>query len=130
MTSGNMNILETLNVKAKYLKKQACTLYLTAKDKRTPWYARVFILAIVGYALSPIDLIPDFIPVLGYFDDLIIIPVAIIIAIKLIPKDVYQDCQEEAKFEQLNTKAKWAASSLIAIIWLLIIGAIIRAIWE
>jgi len=123
-----MKILETIKVKAKDLKTQTYALYLSSKDKRTPWYAKLLIIAIVGYALSPIDLVPDFIPVLGYLDDLIILPVAIIIASKLIPSVVYQDCRKETEFGQMNTKAKWVISSIIVVIWLLMLGGLIRVI--
>jgi len=98
-----MKVLDAVKVKARSLQKQTYTLYLVSKHKRTPWYAKVLIVAIVCYALSPIDIVPDFIPFLGYLDDLIIIPAAIVITIKLIPKDIYRDCQREAEFGQIET---------------------------
>lgn len=88
-----MNI-QTLKSKTKEMKKHLGVLYLAFKDKRTPWYAKALIGIVISYALSPIDLIPDFIPVFGYLDDLILVPVGIALAIKLIPDDVFSEYQE------------------------------------
>ena len=77
------------------LKKQVHVVYLASRDRRTPWYAKAVAGLTVAYALSPIDLIPDFIPVLGYLDDLLIIPVGIALAIKLIPKEVMAEAREK-----------------------------------
>ena len=89
------------------------------KDPRVHWYAKVFIAAIVAYALSPIDLIPDFIPVLGYLDDLIIIPAGISLSLKMIPKEVLEECREKAKSETISSKSKWIVAFIIVLIWLL-----------
>jgi uncharacterized membrane protein YkvA (DUF1232 family) len=78
---------------AKCLKSETQALYHAARDPRTPWYAKVFAILIIGYALSPIDLIPDFIPVLGYLDDLIIVPAGIVLLIRIIPTGVIQECR-------------------------------------
>lgn len=108
--------------KAKQLKTDTYALYLAYKDPRIPWYAKVFIAIIVGYALSPIDLIPDFIPVLGYLDDLIIIPAGISLSLKMIPKEVLEECREKAKYELRNSKPKnWVAAVIIVLIWLLVV---------
>jgi len=108
--------------KAKQLKTDTYALYLAYKDPRTPWYTKVFIAIIVGYALSPIDLIPDFIPVLGYLDDLIIIPAGISLSLKMIPKEVLEECREKAKYELRNSKPKnWVAAVIIVLIWLLVV---------
>ena len=82
--------LSYLREKAKQLKTDVYALYLAYKDPRVPWYAKAFMALIIGYALSPIDLIPDFIPVLGYLDDLIIIPAGISLSLKMIPKEVLE----------------------------------------
>ena len=81
----------------KQLKVETYTLYLAYKDPRVPWYAKVFTACVVGYALSPIDLIPDFIPVLGYLDDLILVPLGVTLAVKMIPKPVLDQCRERAR---------------------------------
>jgi len=78
-----------LKEKAKQLKKDIPAVFLALKKKETPWYAKILAILTVGYALSPIDLFPDFIPVLGYLDDVIILPLMIAATIKLIPKDIY-----------------------------------------
>lgn len=92
------------------------SLYLAYKDPRVHWYAKVFIAIIVGYALSPIDLIPDFIPVLGYLDDLIIIPAGISLSLKMIPKEVLKECRETAKHEPISSKSKWVLAFIIVLI--------------
>jgi len=92
-----MKVTKAVRSKARTLKKQAYILYLASRDKRTPWYAKAFILAVAGYALSPVDLIPDFIPVLGYLDDLIILPACLLIAVKMIPANIYEDCKIRAE---------------------------------
>ena len=86
-----MRLVETWKKTVKQLKAEIYTLFLAYKDPKTPWYAKVFVAGIVAYALSPIDLISDFIPVLGLLDDLILIPLGITIAIKMIPDEVLQN---------------------------------------
>lgn len=82
--------------KARRLGKDIYFLYLAFKDRRTPWYARVLIGAVVVYALSPVDLIPDFIPVVGYLDDLIIVPAGIYLALKMIPRELLLEYRQDA----------------------------------
>ncbi len=82
---------------ARQLKTEVYALYLAYKDPRTPWHARIFTALVVGYALSPIDLIPDFVPVLGYLDDLIIIPLGAFLAIKMIPGQVMEESRAKAR---------------------------------
>ncbi len=89
-------MLEELKERAHQLKGETYALYLAARDPRTPWYAKLFVAGIVAYALSPIDLIPDFVPVLGYVDDLILLPLGIALAIKLIPPSVLADSRTRA----------------------------------
>ncbi|MCX7749582.1 MAG: YkvA family protein [Clostridia bacterium] len=118
-----MNRLKTLlgklKTKAKMLKTDVAALYLAYKRKDVPWYAKLVILIIVGYALSPIDLIPDFIPVLGYLDDLILIPVGISIARKLVPPEIMEECRIQAEDIFKNGRPKsLAAAFVIILIWL------------
>jgi uncharacterized membrane protein YkvA (DUF1232 family) len=85
---------------------------------------------VVAYALSPVDLIPDFIPVLGYVDDLVLIPAGIYLALKFIPIEVLEDCRQRAKSEPITSKSKWAAASIIIFIWLVVVYLVIRCILE
>jgi len=88
-----MTLLASLRQRARELKTDTYALYLVARHPRTPWYAKVLAAGVVAYAFSPIDLIPDFIPVLGYLDDLLIVPAGIALAIKLVPSDVLAECR-------------------------------------
>src|SRR5512137_2573750 len=88
------------------LKTEVYALYLSSKDPRVPWYAKVLMALVIGYAISPIDLIPDFIPVLGQLDDLLIVPAGVALAIKLIPKDVMDEYRRKVKNQPMNAKAK------------------------
>jgi len=104
--------------RAKQLKTEVHAIYLAYRDPRTPWYAKLFIGCVVGYALSPIDLIPDFIPVLGYVDDLIIVPLGVAIALKMIPQGVLADCRK---------KVSQAAGQTIPVIWIGVV--VIIGVW-
>jgi uncharacterized membrane protein YkvA (DUF1232 family) len=119
----------SLKEKARQLKNDTYALYLASKDRRVPWYAKAFVILIVAYALSPIDLIPDFIPVLGYLDDLIIVPAGIWLALKMIPKDVLDDCRERAKQEMGKNKKNWFGAIIVIAIWALILGLVIWVVW-
>lgn len=116
-------MLTALKGWAKRLKRQIYVLYLAYKDVRTPWYAKVFSACVVAYAFSPIDLIPDFIPILGLLDDVILVPLGIMIALRLIPEHVLVDCRVKA--EELMTKGKpknWFVGMLIIVVWLAALG--------
>lgn len=105
--------------KARKLKQEVYALYLASRDRRVPWHARVVAVAVVAYAFSPIDLIPDPIPVLGYLDDLILIPLGIALVIKLIPAEVLLDCREKAALTMKAGKPKnWVAGGIIILIWI------------
>jgi uncharacterized membrane protein YkvA (DUF1232 family) len=109
---------EGWKAKARKLKQEVYALYLASKDRRVPWYARVVAAAVVAYAFSPVDLIPDPIPVLGYLDDLLLIPLGIALVIKLIPAEVMQDCREKAALTMNAGKpTNWIAGSIIILIW-------------
>ena len=111
--------IEHLRKRAKDLKRETYSLYLAYHDPRVPWYAKVVCACTVGYALSPIDLIPDFIPVIGYLDDLIIIPAGLYLAIKLIPEEVMCECRAKAE-ESMNRKGprNYVAAFIIVALWL------------
>ena len=91
-----MSLLEKLKRWAEILRGNIKALSLARKDPRVPWVAKAVLVLVVAYALSPIDLIPDFIPVLGLLDDLILLPLGIALAIRLMPKDVWAECQLRA----------------------------------
>src|ERR671925_1719446 len=97
-----MAILPQLRERARHLKADTFALYLAARHTGTPWYAKLMVAAIVAYALSPIDLIPDFVPILGYLDDLVLIPLGVTLAIKMIPPDVMSDCRARAREVMVN----------------------------
>ncbi len=107
--------------RARQLKAETCALYLAYRDPRTPWYARVCAAVVVGYAFSPIDLIPDFIPVLGYLDDLVLVPLGVWFALKLIPPEVMAESRDKAQTMLANGKpVSRAAAVVIVSIWILL----------
>jgi uncharacterized membrane protein YkvA (DUF1232 family) len=121
-----LSLLSTLKHRAKQLKAEAQVLILAYRDKRTPLTAKILIGITVGYLLSPIDLIPDFIPILGLLDDFIIVPVLIALSIKLIPPTVLNDAREQLKNNpQRYKKNNWLFAALIIIIWLSILYIIV-----
>jgi uncharacterized membrane protein YkvA (DUF1232 family) len=112
-----MNV-DTWKRRARQLKTETYALYLAYRDPRVPWYARVFAAAVVAYAFSPIDLIPDPIPVLGYLDDLVLVPLGIAIALRLIPPQVMAECRERAHAEiGAGKPVNWVAAAAIVTIW-------------
>jgi uncharacterized membrane protein YkvA (DUF1232 family) len=115
--------------RARRLRAEIHTLYLAARDPRTPWYAKVLVAFIIGYALSPIDLIPDFIPVLGYLDDVVIVPAAIALLIRLIPTGVLQECREKARSQPMSLRKNWIVGIIIVSIWLLLIYVVLSLLW-
>jgi uncharacterized membrane protein YkvA (DUF1232 family) len=102
---------------ARTLKRDAHALYLASHDPRVPWYAKALALIVAGYALSPIDLIPDFIPILGYLDDVILVPAGICLVIRLIPADVMAEHRALADAARSRPVSKTASIAVIAI-WL------------
>lgn len=109
-----------LRQRARRFKDDAFALYLAARDPRTPWYARLLVAGIVAYVLSPIDLIPDFVPIFGYLDDLILVPLGIALALKLIPRDVFAECQMQAEEAMQSGKpASRIAAAIIIALWVI-----------
>jgi uncharacterized membrane protein YkvA (DUF1232 family) len=118
-------LLHRLRQRARVLKRETYALYLAARDPRTPWFARLLAAAIVAYALSPLDLIPDFVPVLGYVDDLIIVPLGIALVLHMLPSDVLADCRERAALATARPTSRGAGIVVVAI-WLalaLVVGS-------
>jgi uncharacterized membrane protein YkvA (DUF1232 family) len=110
---------------ARRLIRDVHAVYLAAYDPRVPWYAKILAGAVAGYALSPIDLIPDFIPVLGYADDLIIVPLGIWLVVSLIPNEVMAECRAKADAAAQRPRSTTAAAAIIAI-W---VGAVAMLGW-
>jgi uncharacterized membrane protein YkvA (DUF1232 family) len=111
-----------LRSRARALKTETLALYLACRDPRVPWYAKALGAAVVGYALSPIDLIPDFIPVLGYLDDLILIPAGIALLIRLVPAAVMAEMRERAGREFAAGMPKSLAAALVVSAWIAAVG--------
>lgn len=119
--------------RAGQLKAETYALYLAYRNPQVPWYARLWALVVVAYAISPIDLIPDFIPVLGYLDDLVLIPLGILLAIKLVPADVMALCRQQAQAEMARGRpSSRAATVVVIVVWLLLaalaLGIVLRLI--
>lgn len=110
------------------LKSETHALYLAYRDPRVPWYAKLFAALVVGYAFSPIDLIPDPIPVLGYLDDLILIPLGVALAVRMIPEDVLSESRQKARemVERGERPVSRAAAAVIVVLWLVL--AVIAAL--
>ena len=126
---------KTWRERARQLKRDLYALMLAYQDRRVPWYARIFLICLLGYAFSPLDLIPDFVPILGYLDDLILLPLGIVLAIKLIPPVVLQESRAQAEVLLGSEKpTNWGGAAAIVLIWLLcasLIGwLIVRWIWQ
>lgn len=114
-------MIDSWKCRARALKVETYALYLAYRDPRVPWHARLCAACVVGYAFSPIDLIPDFVPVLGYLDDLILVPLGIALALRLIPPAVLQECREQARAVMNQGKpVSWLAGAVIVGVWLLL----------
>lgn len=116
-------MLASWKERAKALKAEIHALLIAYRDPRTPWLARAWVIFVVAYALSPIDLIPDFIPILGYVDDLLLLPLGIALAIKLIPAAVMEDARRAAS-QAGGSQIGWLGAGMIVLAWLAIIGSI------
>jgi uncharacterized membrane protein YkvA (DUF1232 family) len=115
-----------LKAQAKALKRQTLVVYFAARDPRTPTLVRLLAVAIAAYALSPIDLIPDFIPVLGYLDDLILIPIGLALVVRLIPADVMRAAHARAE-AAVDRPTSYLAASFIVIVW--VVAATVVGRW-
>lgn len=116
---------DALKTWARRIKRDVLAVFLAARDPRTPWYAKALAICVAGYALSPIDLIPDFLPVLGYLDDVIIVPFGILLAVKMIPPDVMAEHRAAADHMIERPTSRTAAAFVVAI-W---IAAVVLAVW-
>jgi uncharacterized membrane protein YkvA (DUF1232 family) len=122
-----VSLLQRLRGWAKALKRQVMVLWFSSRHPETPWLPKLVALVVVAYALSPIDLIPDFIPLLGYLDDVILLPLGIALVIHLLPANVLEDCrQQAAQWEHSRAKrpVNRIAATIIILIWLTLLGAL------
>ena len=124
-------MLADLRRRARLIKRDTLALYLAARHPATPWYAKALAVAIAGYALSPIDLIPDFIPLLGYLDDVILLPAAILLCVRLIPPAVLAESrrQADAAFADGRPISR-TAGVIIVVIWLALAAASVYWLWR
>ena len=122
--------MKSWKAKSKQLETEIFALYLACKHPRTPWYAKALAALIIGYAFSPIDLTPDFIPLLGYLDDLILIPAGIAFLVKIIPKDILEECRSKAKSNLSEGRRRnWVAAIIIVLIWLFVLYLVLSLVW-
>lgn len=126
---GRVALISKLKNHARSLKRESYALYIATRDPRVPWYAKAFLGLVVAHTFSPIDLIPDFIPVLGYLDDLVITPLGIVLALKMVPPEVMVEARQEAEglLQQGKPISRVGAIMVIAI-WLVIIIAVVWSI--
>jgi uncharacterized membrane protein YkvA (DUF1232 family) len=118
-------MLEKLKARARALKTEAYAIYLAARDPRTPWYAKALIFFVVAHTFSPIDLIPDFIPILGYLDDLIITPGGIWLAVRLIPPEVLEEARATAASRGVDRRVGIIGATIIILVWIVaLLGAV------
>ena len=122
-----MTLFEKLRSQARALKNEVYAISLAARDPRTPWYAKALIFFVVAHTFSPIDLIPDFIPIVGYLDDLLITPVGIWLAVRLIPAEVLEEARITATAQSVDRRVIIIGAAITLLVWILAIiwGAII-----
>ena len=123
-----MPVLARVKCWANNLRRDVVALFLAARDTRTPWYAKVAAGVVAAYALSPIDLIPDFIPIVGYLDDLVLVPLGIWVAVRLIPDDLMAEFRAEAA--RINTRPRSLAGAVVVVIaWVFAAAMLTWLLW-
>lgn len=122
-------MLERFKQEARKLKRETLVLYLVYKDPRVARWKRLFLALVIGYALSPIDLVPDFIPVLGYLDDLVLVPLGIRIALKLIPPEIIAECRKKV-MEQNESTIPVGKKTALVIVLFWAIGLLLIMMWS
>lgn len=131
MSNQDMTVLGTWKQRACALKREVYTLFLAYRDPRTPWYGKIFAALVIAYAFSPIDLIPDSIPVLGYLDDLVLVPLGVVIARRMIPSEVMLDARAKAEeVLQADRPVSWVGAVIIGAIWLTLAVLATRLLWH
>jgi len=122
-------MLKTLRLKARLLKQQVGTLVLAYTHPKTPWYAKVWLLLVISYAMSPIDLIPDFVPILGLLDDLILIPLGVVVAVRIIPRHIWEECKAQTENGVAVPRVYRAIGTVvIVLLWAIILVALVRLV--
>jgi uncharacterized membrane protein YkvA (DUF1232 family) len=124
-----MSLLQRAKDWARPIRRDAVALWIAARDPRVPWYAKALAALVAAYALSPIDLIPDFIPVLGYLDDLLIVPAGIVLTVRLIPARLMVEFREEAS-RRMDRPTSRAGVAMIALTWIAALALIIGWLWS
>jgi uncharacterized membrane protein YkvA (DUF1232 family) len=127
---ASLIVFVKLKAKASALKREVCALYLAARDPRTPWYAKVFVTCVIAYALSPIDLIPDTIPLIGYLDDIILLPLGIYLAMKMIPQPIFTECRVNAESHPERLPRNWIVGTIILALWIGSGLVLLRYFWR
>lgn len=112
------------------VKRDVLALYLAARDPRVPWYAKALAALVAAYALSPIDIIPDFIPVLGYLDDLILLPLGIATVVRLIPDEVMADLRLQAEERILTRPRSWVGALVVVLLWVVVAALLVWWIYK
>ena len=123
-----MNVLKQWRLRGQQIRVETYALYLAYRDPRTPWYAKLLAAGVVAYAVSPIDLIPDFIPVLGILDDLVIVPLGAALAIKMVPKEVMAECREKARNTmEINAskRTRYLVAGIVIAIWCIMLAFVV-----
>lgn len=112
------------------LKSNTLALYLASKDARVPFIAKILVAVLLAYALSPIDLIPDFIPVIGYIDDLLLLPIGIWLVLRLIPAEVWKECLAKAQTQEIELSKNQTAAIIIIVIWIILLSTFGFWLWK
>jgi uncharacterized membrane protein YkvA (DUF1232 family) len=131
LASGRMMVqalLQRAKSWAKSIKRDVVALWLAARDPRVPWPAKLIAASVAAYALSPIDLIPDFIPVFGYLDDIIIVPLGILLAVRLVPAPLMAEFRMTAASREGRPTSRYGAAAII-VVWLAVAGSFVWAVW-
>ena len=124
-------MLESFKARMRALERETYALYLAARHPGTPWYAKAFVAVVVAYAVSPIDLVPDFIPVLGFLDDLVLLPVGLWIAIRMIPPAVIAECRARAHDSMAEGQPSGRAAAVAVVaIWVILAALALMWGWE
>lgn len=119
-------MLQSLKTKAAVLKNEVHAVYIASKDPRTPWYAKALAFFVVAHTFSPIDLIPDFIPVLGYLDDLIVTPGGLWLVVKLIPPQVLEEARHTAAESHVGRSVGYVGAVVVMLVWVLVLAGVIK----